>query len=740
MARLVATAIAVVAAIGLTGVALANHLHLEKKLLGSTGDADDQHGYAVAIDGDLAVVGAPRCDGRVNTTGCAYVYRRNEAGVWVEEARLTSLVGTNIDRFGHAVAIEGNTIVIGVPQQPVLRREAAGVVYVYRHEEESGWFIEAKFEGSWWYEYFGTSVAIDGDTIAVGATGAETWGYDAGAVHVYRRFGTSWFELQTLIAPDGALGDNFGSSVGVSGATVAVGARYDDDAGSSSGSVYLFEETVPYQWTPTAKLVPATGRSFDNFGDELAIDANRMVVGSLNDDTASPNAGAAYVYRSDGGVWSLERMLTAPDAVSNDRFGAAVSIRGETLVVGSPFDDDDGSSSGAVYVYVRVGEQWVLDAKRTASDAASFDNFGSAVSVGTDRMIVGSPFDDDQGNLSGAAYVYERTFGNQPPNADAGNDRNWECASETGGPVTLDGSGSSDPDSNPGTNDDIVRFVWFEDFGTPDETPLGEGEVIEVTLSLGAHQVTLRATDRAGLTDTDTVTHTVRDTSPPVISLTTDPEELWPPNHRLIRVTSAATASDNCGVPTITLHSIDSDEPDNGTGIGDGNTTEDIQDADYGTADFEVRLRAERAGTGDGRTYTVRYAATDPFGNVGIAESLVVVPHSKGNKTEPVEETLEETEQGTVVGWTAVDGALNYNVVRGNLADIVETPAELDLGTVWCVENGSLNENTTGWEDPEVPPPGQAFFYLVEYFDGAYSDYGTESAPKPRVIRSGRCE
>jgi hypothetical protein len=144
---------------------------------------------------------------------------------------------------------------------------------------------------------------------------------------------------------------------------------------------------------------------------------------------------------------------------------------------------------------------------------------------------------------------------------------------------------------------------------------------------LGTTTVTFTATDFSGNSASCSMTVTVVDTTAPDITVTVSPDTLWPPNHKMVNIVATVTVDDICDAdPTVVLTSITSDEPDNDIGIGDGNTTNDIQ-AGIGTEDYEFQLRAERAGTGDGRVYTITYTATDASGNEASADATVVVPH-----------------------------------------------------------------------------------------------------------------
>ncbi len=325
-----------------------------------------------------------------------------------------------------------------------------------------------------------------------------------------------------------------------------------------------------------------------------------------------------------------------------------------------------------------------------------------------------------------------------PPAAVAGPGQLVECESAAGTLVTLDGSGSSDPNSSPGTNDDIVLFEWYELVGPTDELPLGEGELLVTPLALGDHGIRLRVTDSYGNFDEDELWVTVQDSTPPELAVSLAPDTLWPPNHRMVQIDASLTVSDNCSTPTVVLTSFASSEVDNGE--GDGNTTNDIQGAEIGTADKQFQLRAERSGSGDGRIYTAAYLATDASGNARIEAGFAVVPHDQGGSIDPIEALLDHDADGTWVSWSAAAGAESYSVIRGALSAIVESDVVIDLGVVTCVEGASTDTSTEGFEDAEAPAPGEAFFYLVDYFNGTSSTYGTESASKPRAPAQGACQ
>ena len=235
------------------------------------------------------------------------------------------------------------------------------------------------------------------------------------------------------------------------------------------------------------------------------------------------------------------------------------------------------------------------------------------------------------------------------------------------------------------------------------------------------------------------MTRAVVDTAPPQITATLSRASLWPPNHQMVDVKAAVTASDLCGPASIVLASLVSNEPDDSTDKGDGATLNDIQEASPGQADFEFLLRAERAALGNGRIYTVTYTANDASGHGSSATSSVTVPLSRSGVVDPVNLAVRQTGAGTRIDWTVVPGALFYNAIRGRLANLRVRAQTIDLGDVVCLESRSLDTDTQHFEDVEEPDAGAGFFYLVEYDDGLPSTYGEESAQLPRAVRSGDC-
>jgi len=691
-------------------------VHEDAKLTASDAADFDEFGISVALSGDTAVVGSQRDDhAGGGDAGSAYVFVRSETG-WSEQAKLTASDAVGNDQFGTSVAVWGDTIVVGT--RPDAAGPRFGSAYVFLRSGNS-WSEQAKLTPSDAAigDRFGSSVSLSGDTAVVGAFNNDhAGGMEAGSAYVFLRGGTSWSEQAKLTASDAASFDRFGISVTLSGDTAVVGSYFDDHAGgTNAGSAYVFLRSGT-SWSEQAKLTAsdATGGSPVGplFGFAVVVSDDTAAVGAPFNDDSGESSGSAYVFLRSGTTWSEQAKLAASDAAANDFFGISVGLSGDTAVVGSYFDDHVGGMDvGSAYVFLRSGTSWLEQLKLAASDAAADDQFGISVALSSGTAAVGAVTDDQVSGVdAGSAYVFQLTF---PPVAlcrDVTVSAGLDCTAD----ASID-AGSFDPDGDPVT-------LSQEPSG-----PYGLGDTL----------VTLTVTDTQGASDSCLATVTVEDTTLPQLAVVLTPDALWPPNHHMVAITATVTSSDNCATPTVALTSLTSNEVDDDPGKDDGRTTGDIQP---GVDDFHFSLRAERAGAGNGRIYTVVYTATDGSGNATSEAGFVVVPHDQSGVIDPVEIVLEQSASGTVVSWAVVSGAVSYDAIRGELNGVVDTGVAISLGTVVCIEANSIDESTLGWEDGELPGSEQTFFYVVEYDDGISSTYGTESAGRPRAPVSGDCQ
>jgi len=334
--------------------------------------------------------------------------------------------------------------------------------------------------------------------------------------------------------------------------------------------------------------------------------------------------------------------LFGPNRMANSENGLALSADPMKIVIDP---DNPATPTDPAHGNKRYGETSLLAIAQTPEGVPQPDldlTFGAAAGVlasagapvktgadgkATDTLRV---FEDDLGSIevsvgdgTRVTTIVVTKIVAAPPVANAGPDQTVECTGNLSAEVKLDGSATVDP------NGDVTLYEWFEGFGTPAEKKLGEGMTLDVVLSLGTHEITLKVTDDTDKTSTDIVSVQVVDTTPPKVHLALTPSMLWPPNHKLVDV-HANLAVEECGPYTVTLESVTSNEPDNG--LGDGDTVGDIQGASIGTADVDLKLRAERAGGGSGRIYTLVYKIVDAVGLETIAQAQVRVPHDQSGK------------------------------------------------------------------------------------------------------------
>ena len=325
--------------------------------------------------------------------------------VQLEDAKLTASDGATDDSFGSSVAITRDVVLVGAPTDDD-DGVNSGSAYVFRFDGTS-WSEEAKLTASDGAAgaTFGSSVALSGDVAVIGAGRDNDAGPAAGSAYVFRFDGTFWNEEAKLIASDAAGSDFFGSTISIDGDVVLVGANGDDDAGPTSGSAYVFRFDGT-SWNEEAKLTASDATAGDRFGFAVSISGNAAVAGARTDGDAGTNAGSAYVFRFDGTSWNEEAKLIASDAEVGDNFGFAVSMDGDRILVRALLDDDVGFGSGSAYVFHFDGTSWDEEAKLNASDGAGGDQLGISVSICRDVAVVGSRQDDDAGSNSGSAYVF----------------------------------------------------------------------------------------------------------------------------------------------------------------------------------------------------------------------------------------------------------------------------------------------------------------------------------------------
>jgi hypothetical protein len=381
------------------------------KLTASDAGVSHSFGYDVAIDGTRLAVGSYREGSVAAAAGAVYVYDL-AAGTWSETQKITAADGAAGDEFGFTVSLSGSGMAIGAHLDDDFGVNS-GSVYLY--ENSGTWTQETKLISNDLIDdpsqdLLGIDVAIAGDWAMIGAYGDDDFGNYSGSVHVYQRVNNVWTYSTKIFASDAVAEDNFGFNVAMSGDLAIVGAYGDDDSGALSGSVYVFQNQNG-TWTEIQKLIASDGAAFDDFGFSVAIDGNHAVIGSYLDDDGASASGSVYFYEFDGTQFQPRGKVSALDPVTNQHFGYSVDVSGTTAVIGARFDDDNGNFSGSAYIYDFGGGNWSFNSKITPNDGSGFRYFGTSVSINGDNILVGAIGDATIASSAGAVYRFENAGG-----------------------------------------------------------------------------------------------------------------------------------------------------------------------------------------------------------------------------------------------------------------------------------------------------------------------------------------
>jgi hypothetical protein len=365
-------------------------VYREQKVNALYSDAGHNFGWSVAISDDTALVGAY---GTEPLYGIVFVFIRSER-VWSMQQKLTASDGAAWDFFGFAVALDGDTALVGAIRDDVGTNTDQGSAYVFTRSGSS-WSEQQKLTALDGAERdnFGWSVALDSDTALIGAV-HDTVGVNAsqGSAYVFTRNGTDWSEQAQLIASDGAAQDGFGYSVALSSDTALVGVPGDYiDSKRGQGSAYIFSR-IGTTWNEQAHLIASDGAMGDYFGDSVALSGETALVGAVRDRVgANLSQGSAYVFTRSGTTWSEQAHLTASDGIAADGFGDTVALSGDTAVIAADIDTTlMNNVPGRAYVFTRSGTTWSEQGQLTASDGVVGDYFGFAVALDGSTVLIGA--------------------------------------------------------------------------------------------------------------------------------------------------------------------------------------------------------------------------------------------------------------------------------------------------------------------------------------------------------------
>lgn len=366
--------------------------------------AYERFGAAVAVDGDTALVGIPADRvGVYDQRGSVHVFTRIGT-TWQFTFRLVAADGMSYDKFGTAVALSGDTAFIGAPGRDLTR----GAVYAFARATNQWIYRQTltasdKAQG----DGFGTSMALDGDTLVVGTPSANiAMNDEQGAAYAFTRVGDVWTEQQKLFVPNGSRGDEFGTSVAISGETIVVGAPciFTTVLNPGPGAAHAFTRNNG-TWTLEQTLTPSNGVAKNHFGTSVVVAGNTAVVSSPGSVFGMNYfQGSAYVYGRIGNTWTEVQQVSSSNGQWNDRFGSALAFSGTTLLAGSA---GTGANPSAVYAFELVGGMFAERQKVTPLSRTLDDFFGAAIGLSGTTAIVGAPgIDIAAAEDIGGAYIF----------------------------------------------------------------------------------------------------------------------------------------------------------------------------------------------------------------------------------------------------------------------------------------------------------------------------------------------
>jgi hypothetical protein len=343
-------------------------------------DVDAEFGHAVAVNGEWMVVGAPY----YGTGGAAFVFQRGVAGTWSQIAILLGSDTAADDEFGYAVAIEGGTIMVGARHQGT---EDKGAAYVFTYTGGT-WTEQIKLQPTLNnFAYFGRDIDIDGDRAVIAASGI-------GAAFVYQRDGAGVWALEIKLPT--TVFDTF--AVAIDGTRVAVSSLTEE---MYSGGVYIYE-LVGGAWIETAHVTASDAFTFNYFGSSLEMEGNALFVGhnpqpppTLASEPRATSSGAVYVFQYSAGTWTEQQILTANDGSAYDRFGNAVALQDNVLMIGR---SEDSTLAGSVYRFDWNGSTWSQADKIPTVGG----EFGFSLDLDQGTLVGGAP----EASGEGRVYVY----------------------------------------------------------------------------------------------------------------------------------------------------------------------------------------------------------------------------------------------------------------------------------------------------------------------------------------------
>lgn len=351
-------------------------------------------GTAVAIDGDLAVIGAPMGTGNDWASGMAIVYRLVE-NVWIREAELIAEDGAVGDMMGVSVDISKGRVVAGAWFNNHAGTNS-GAAYIFEQVKDQ-WIQTTKLtaDDAAAQDSFGRRVAIEGDVCVVTSPLDDDNGSSSGSAYVYQ-FDGAWFQLQKLTAKTGASSNQFGLGLAMDGERIVIGAPWADDG---KGKAHIFDRG-DVMFFESAVLTDPNGSSMDNFSFGMDVDGDLIAIGSYLDDDVAEDAGSLFLFQNGFSGWDLlQHIEPSGVSINDDQFSVSVAIDNSVMLVGSRFTEVDGLPAGSVTVFDLIDTMWQQRSVIVSPEPTLEAEFGWAVAVNGDYGLVGGPWLEPDGEV-----------------------------------------------------------------------------------------------------------------------------------------------------------------------------------------------------------------------------------------------------------------------------------------------------------------------------------------------------
>jgi len=398
---------------------------LVKLTLAAAAADSDNFGYTVALDGNFAIVGAPGVDGDGTDRGAAYIFLKTQGGTdaWGQVKELVAGDTGDADYFGVAVDISGDYAVVGAVGENGTGTNMGAAYVFYRNQGGAdNWGQVKKLTASDRADSdsFGYSVAIDGDTVVVGANLEDGAGSDRGAAYVFLKDeggADNWGEAMKLASGDPVDAGEFGTALAIDGDLILAGAPAEAGSGTARGAAYLFSRNLggAGAWGLVKKMAPGTPTDSSWFGNAVSLDGSVAVIGEPWSDGAGTNRGTVYLFAKDqGGTdnWGQLRKIEAGDAADGAFFGFSVCLNGSNLIVGAVQAPGGGTQRGQTYIYAKDEggtDAWGEVQRLRANDAQNQDYFGYSTAIWGSYVLIGAVGEDGSGSNRGAAYIFKKS-------------------------------------------------------------------------------------------------------------------------------------------------------------------------------------------------------------------------------------------------------------------------------------------------------------------------------------------